>query len=298
MSILAVVVTYHPGIGLLSEVLRSVARQVDRVAIIDNGSANAAEISALGAALGAGVIANCDNRGIAAAQNQGVDLARRDGFSQVLLLDQDTILGPGVVADLSQQLISLEMEGHQVAAIGPAYHEVNSQRRTRAYRAKGLRVLRIPLHPDGGPQASDFIIASGSLIPLSVLGAVGPFNEALFIDLVDTDWCFRARMAGYTAFISPKAGVDHHLGAGTLRVGPIRIAVHVPLRNYYWVRNALWLARQSYTPTAWRLYFVSRSLAFLATYPIFADTRGLRLRLIGSGIRDGIRGRLGPRKQV
>ena len=64
-----------------------------------------------------------------------------------------------------------------------------------------------------------------------------------------------------------EGGVDHRLGTGTLQLGPRQIALHVPIRNYYWVRNALWLARQSYTPLAWRLYFISRTLAFLVHIP-------------------------------
>ncbi len=294
MPVLAIVVTYHPDPGLLAEVLRSVAPQVEGLAIIENGSANALDIADLASLHAADVVSNNVNRGIAAAQNQGIDLARRSGFTRVLLLDQDTVLAPGVVADLSSQMDQLERDGCKVAAIGPAYHEVNSRRRTRAYRSSGMRVLRISLDAATGPVASDFIIASGSLIPVSVLDRVGSFNEDLFIDVVDTDWCFRARAAGYVSYISPTANVEHRLGAGTVRVGPVRIAVHVPVRNYYWVRNALWLARQSYTPLAWRLYFVSRSLAFLGAYPVFANKRALRLRMIARGMWDGIRGRLGP----
>jgi rhamnosyltransferase len=294
MPVLAVVVTYHPDIDLLAKVLHAVAPQVERVAIVDNGSENVKEILALGSMLGTALQKSDKNLGIAAAQNQGVDLARSGGFSHVLLLDQDTVLGSGVVADLSRQLRSLQTSGRQAAAIGPAYQEINSRRRTRAYRASGLRIRRIRLDEQRDPVATDFIIASGSLIPLEVLDKVGGFNEALFIDVVDTEWCFRARAAGYVSFISPKAAVDHRLGAGTLQVGPRQIALHVPIRNYYWVRNALWLARQSYTPLAWRIYFISRTLAFLAIYPIVADQRATRLRLIGRGIRDGLLGRLGP----
>jgi rhamnosyltransferase len=296
MPILAVVVTYQPDIDLIAKVLHAVAPQVDRIAIVDNGSENVEELLTL---VGGGVDLrrNVENLGIAAAQNQGVDLARSGGFSHVLLLDQDTILGPAVVADLSRQLEALRVSGQQVAAIGPAYHEINSQRHTRAYRASGLRIQRIPLDEQRDPVATDFIIASGSLIPIEVLDKVGGFDDAFFIDLVDTEWCLRAQSAGYTSFISPKASVDHRLGAGTLHVGPRQIALHVPIRNYYWVRNAIWLARRRYTPPAWRLYFISRSLAFLAIYPIVAAQRGARLRLICQGIRDGLLGRLGPYTQ-
>lgn len=294
MQILAVAVTYNPDIALLVRVLRSVASQVQGIVLVDNGSGNADDIRRLALESQAQIIDNNSNLGIAAAQNQGLALARGSGFTHILLLDQDTVLAPGVVADLAANLEALEREHGRVAAIGPAYYELNSQKQTRAYRARGARLSRLSLKDETRPLASDFIIASGSLIPLSVLEKVGAFKEDLFIDLVDVEWCFRAHEAGYKSYLSPTASVEHRLGNGTVRIGSRQVAVHVPIRNYYWVRNALWLARQPYTPLAWRLYFVSRSLAFLATYTTLADKRALRLQLIARGIRDSLRGRLGP----
>jgi rhamnosyltransferase len=294
MRILAVAVTYNPEIALLAQVLGSVSPQVQGLVVVDNGSSNAKDIRSTVDKIGGQVIANAENIGIAAAQNQGVDHARAAGFSHVLLLDQDTVLSSGMVADLTENLNALEQEQGGVAAIGPAYYELNSQQQTRAYRANGFRLSRLPLTSETQPVASDFIIASGSLVPLSVLETVGGFKEDLFIDLVDVEWCFRARAAGYRSFLSPTAAVEHRLGSGTVQVGPRQVAVHTPVRNYYWVRNALWLARQSYTPPAWRLYFISRSLAFLATYTTLVDKRALRLRLIARGIRDSLSSRLGP----
>ena len=293
MRVFAVAVTYNPDARLLAAVLGSVAPQVGGVAIVDNGSANASEIAHIASDVGAHLIANPHNLGIAAAQNQGVALARKEGYSHVLLLDQDTILAPGVVDKLSHELMELEKEHGGISAIGPAYFERHSQQQTRAYRAKGLLLSRISLKDETRPVASDSIIASGSLIPLAVIEKVGDFKEDLFIDLVDIEWCFRARAAGYSAFISPTAAVDHHLGSGTINMGARQIVVHVPVRNYYWVRNALWLARQPYTPTAWRLYFITRSVAFLAIYTTLVDKRALRLRLIGRGIWDSFTGRFG-----
>ncbi|MEE1610182.1 glycosyltransferase family 2 protein [Microvirga sp. CF3016] len=294
MRILAVAVTYNPELALLAQVLGSALPQVQDLVVVDNGSTNAKDIRQVVTQAGGQVIANERNIGIAAAQNQGVARARVDGFTHVLLLDQDTVLAPGMVADLTENLTALEQGQGRIAAIGPAYYELNSQRQTRAYRADGLRLSRLSLANETRPVASDFIIASGSLIPLSVLEAVGTFKEDLFIDLVDVEWCFRARTAGYRSYLSPTAAVEHRLGSGTVQIGPREVAVHVPVRNYYWVRNALWLARQPYTPLAWRIYFTSRSLAFLATYTTLVDKRMLRLQLMIRGIRDSLASRLGP----
>lgn len=293
MRIVAITVTFNPDTALLAEVLRALNTQVQEVLVVDNGSRNADQVLEIATVSGARIITNKDNLGIAAAQNQGIKAAKDKGFSHVLLLDQDTILSPGVVGHLSNNLEMLEKTGVKVAAIGPAYFERHSGQQTRAYRSSGPHISRIGLKAETAPVITNFIIASGSLIPVHVLDAVGGFKEQLFIDLVDVEWCFRARAAGYSAFLSPTAVVDHHLGSGTVRIGRRQIVVHVPLRNYYWVRNALWLARQSYTPLAWRLYFITRSLAFLVSYTTLVDNKLLRLKLISRGIWDSFRNRLG-----
>lgn len=297
MRVLAIAVTFNPDPALLHDVLMAVAPQVQAVLVVDNASANADSISKIASMVGAAFIANHQNAGIAAAQNQGLALAQRDQFSHVLLLDQDTILSPGVIDNLSRQLLVLEKEHGAIAAIGPAYFEIHSKRHTQAYRSDGLQLARIPLEAKMQAVLSDFIIASGSLIPIAAFEAVGKFNENLFIDLVDVDWCLRARAVGLPVFVLPTAAVDHQLGSGTVSVGSRQVAVHAPVRDYYWVRNALWLARQHYTPLAWRLYLLRRSLAFLAIYTIFADHRGLRLKLMGRGVVHSISGRLGPLNQ-
>ncbi|MBL0405055.1 glycosyltransferase family 2 protein [Microvirga aerilata] len=296
MRVLAVAVTYNPDPDLLARVLGSVAPQVQGIAVVDNNSSNARSVRDAASAVRAHVLENEQNLGIAAAQNQGVALARDEGYSHILLLDQDTVLAAGVVADLSSHLAALEVEYDGVAAIGPAYYELNSERQTRAYQANGPLLSRRSLKGLDCPVESDFIIASASLVSLDTLDKIGSFKEDLFIDLVDVEWCLRARASGYQSFLSPTAAVEHRLGSTIARIGPRRVAVHVPIRNYYWVRNALWLSRQPYTPLAWRLYFISRALIFPLVYTTLTDHRLMRLRLICRGIWDSFTGHLGSLK--
>jgi rhamnosyltransferase len=53
------------------------------------------------------------------------------------------------------------------------------------------------------------------------------------------------------------------------------------------------LARQPYTPWAWRLYFWLRVLGFFAAYTTIVDQRALRFKLMKQGVWDSVRGRLG-----
>ena len=290
MRIIAVIVSYFPDLSLLERVVRAAAEQTDSVILIDNNS------SSYSAADFAGThqtqfIANCRNRGIAAAQNRGIEYARSHNFTHILFLDQDSVLPSGAVAELAKNLQQIEKAGHRIAAIGPRYDEANSGLPGRVFISRGCRVHRVVATGGLTTMETDFIISSGSLVPIDVFDHVGGFEEDLFIDLVDIEWCFRARSRGFRTYMVLTTGLAHHLGTGIVRLGSQNIPLHAPTRNYFWVRNAIALMRRRYTPFAWKLYFLSRVLLFPVVYPIFADQRLRRLRLIWAGISDGLMGR-------
>jgi len=63
----------------------------------------------------------------------------------------------------------------------------------------------------------DFLLSSGSLVPLDVIDKVGGMEEELFIDQVDTEWCLRARSMGYRVFGAFGAILEHRLGEAHAR---------------------------------------------------------------------------------
>ncbi len=295
MTTIAVVVTYEPDLTRLRDVIAALNGQVDETLIIENGSLSRGALRVFATSMGAVLIENPENIGLAAAQNQGISRARRLGAANVLLLDQDTVLGAGTVQALDDSLRKLHASGVAVAAVGPTYFDTNSRMLSCAWRARGLFLTRVDLTAGEEQLAqSDFIIASGSLIPVGVFDTVGGMDEELFIDLVDVEWGLRACASGYGSFQARHIVSEHVLGVGRVRLGGRTVPRHAPVRNYFWVRNALLLAWRSYVPLAWRLYFLRRVAAFLLVYPLFAD-RGLsRLALMARGVRDGLCGRGGP----
>src|SRR3989304_2541191 len=90
-SICAVVVSYHPDAELPRR-LRALREQVARIVVVDNGSGPDSEGLLRGAEQidGLQLIRNETNLGIGAALNQGVGIARKDGFDWALTLDQDS----------------------------------------------------------------------------------------------------------------------------------------------------------------------------------------------------------------
>lgn len=293
-TIVGVLVTYQPDLKLLKRVLQALSTQVRCVIVVDNGSSNAILIGELAADCGAVWIPLGANEGLAAAQNKGLQAALESGAAGVLLMDQDTVLHPHVVASLSSLYNRLEAERVSVGSVGNAFRDTHDGKIAAVWRAKGWRVVRSSVDAnDPNPVEADFVIASGSLLPASVLRHVGLMDAPLFIDLVDLEWGFRATAYGYRHFQSAQVVMDHTIGAGRVKLAGRNISVHAPIRNYYWVRNALLLARRSYIKPGWRLFFAYRALVYLVAYSLKGGQGIRRLKLMLRGLWDGIRGRAG-----
>ncbi|MCX7998056.1 MAG: hypothetical protein N3A69_03770, partial [Leptospiraceae bacterium] len=89
---------------------------------------------------------------------------------------------------------------------------------------------------------------SGSVMSLELWEKLGKFDEELFLDYVDFDMCFRARLSGYKIYAVEKAIMKHTVGNREFYKFLNRTIVlinHSPQRNYYVVRNA-YIMRKKY----------------------------------------------------
>lgn len=293
-SVCAVVVTYHPDLDALRRLLEAMNPQVAALVLVANeGAADAAALVEL-VQVPAELLLLEQNLGLAAAQNLGIDWARERGYAHVLLLDQDSEPAPGMVDALRNALQRLSANG-RVGAVGPRFHDL------REHRDAPFVQVGFPLNckvfcerPDQTVRC-DFLISSGSLIPMSVLDAVGGMAPGLFIDNVDLEWSFRARAAGYQLFGVCAAAMNHRLGDARrpLPFGLGAVVVHGPTRLYYMMRNRIRLYRLAHTPRAWIAQDVPRVLVKLFLFAVLIGPRRRHLRFMLRGLMDGLRGREG-----
>jgi len=296
-----VILTYRPEQATLLELVRAVCPQLDALLIVDNGTPwdPAPLVDALDRPLRDRVhfIWLPENLGVGAGHNRGIDWTREQGFSHVLILDQDSVPAPGMVAALVRALGETESRGIRAGAAGPQYRDRYTGTRSGFVRLGALWMKRIFCAAHESVLETDFLISSGALIPMEVLDDVGPMDESLFIDHVDTEWVFRARSRGFRTFGACSAVMEHTLGTATFRVWLGRwrnVALHSPERNYYLFRNTLVLARRPYAPGAWIVAALVRLAALFLLYLGVAPERGRRFSLMARGIRDGLRGVTGP----
>lgn len=298
----AVIVSYRPDLTALRCMLAALAPQVEKVFIVDNGSLEVIpqlrEIASPASGQSAiELIELGSNKGIAAAHNVGLRQGLSQGLEAMILFDQDSVPAPDLVEQLLRAWQQLRAQGQRVAAVGPQWLDERSGRRGSFYRVRGGRIRPMQPPADAGPIEVDFLISSGTLIPAAAIKALGDMREDLFIDHVDTEWCLRARLGGWSLFGVPRATIGHALGDASKRVWLGRwreVALHSPDRNYYEVRNTLMLMRTPYISMNWRIAHAVRLLQLIAFYGAFVSPRSQRLRRIARALKDGYMGRGGP----
>jgi rhamnosyltransferase len=282
-QVCAILVSYHPDAELPRRATR-ILEQAGALVIVDNGSGDEARamLERLAADPRVSLVLNPANLGIASALNLGVERARASGFAWVLLLDQDSGLHDGMLSSLIEVRAAYP-EPYRVAVIGAGFGEETRPGPSQAW----VEV--------------ESVVTSGSLIPLAVHTAVGPFRDEFFIDYVDSEYCFRARAKGYRVIRTSKPLMSHTIGA------PTRHAVlgvskwttnHSPDRRYYIARNDTVMLREygGYRFGSWALKSLGRRLRTCKRIVLYERSKARKIAAVSAGWWDGVCGRMGPRK--
>jgi rhamnosyltransferase len=290
-SVCAVIVVYNPDMAVLNRLIGIARPSVESVVIVNNGAPFPVEVD---------VIQNTKNVGLSAALNQGIEWARTRGFSAVILFDQDSHPDPDMITKLRKGLASLEVRGLKVATVGPCMVDSRAGVIFPFTRWGFPRNKKVYLQ--GQPTMIDFLITSGSLIPLSALREIGPMDESLFIDNIDTEWCARAISKGYRIYGIPGAFMQHEIGDNVVvfrLLGWQRpMFVHNPTRLYYIMRNRILLYSMPHVSGTWKLRDILAIPIRLGMFSIVVPRRWANVTHMLSGLLDGLMGRSGemPKK--
>ncbi len=227
-TISAIVVNYNAGSLLRAciDSLLNCSAEVE-VIVVDNASSDGS-LNALRGLPRVQVIRNAENRGFAAACNQGVVMARAE---YLLFLNPDCTLAPGALMEL---LVHFRADPTVGMAGGLLMNsdgtEQGGGRRAvptpwRSFvRAFGLSQLSglwpnlffdFHLHQQPLPERPIEVEAiSGACMMLrrEVLAQVGPWDEEYFLHCEDLDLCMRMRRGGWTVLFVPTALIFHALG--------------------------------------------------------------------------------------
>jgi len=299
-TVAAIIVSYNPDPEAFADLMERIAFQVDFVVVIDNASRQSEReaICRQTAVFDARLVVNEENLGLATAQRLGIQAALAAGADFILLLDQDSLPAPDMVERLRQAYEQLSAAGEPVAAVGPRKICGPSDQSIPFVRFRIHAALKRYCSGSGGLLRTDFLISSGLLAPAWVYERVGMPEDALFIDNIDLEWCFRAQHFGLRLFGVCDAVLFHQIGSQTRyvsmlnNIGPIHI--HEPLRQYYQTRNRFQLYARHYAPWAWKIQDFPRALFKLLYFCLMISPRRENLRMMYLAVWDALRGVQGP----
>ncbi|MBQ9013244.1 MAG: glycosyltransferase [Bacilli bacterium] len=171
---------------------------------------------------------NEENLGIATALNIGVRKALSQGYNWILTMDQDSKASSNMVEKMLEVYNKIdERERKEILSIFPNFVDERIQSIEENSNMNSYEYV-------------DADITSGNLLRAEVFDKVGFFDDSLFIDLVDTDFCMRLNEENIKMIKVRDAILYHSLGESqTVKsiFGKFNTSNHSALRRYYMTRN-------------------------------------------------------------
>jgi GT2 family glycosyltransferase len=247
---LAIVVLAWNQRDLTLECLASLAALDDpasrrQVIVVDNGSSDGTARAVCEAYPAVKVLETGENLGYAGGNNVGIRYALDQGAELVCILNNDVTVAPGFVAPL---LVALRGSG-RVGVVTPLIADLAQPERVWASgaavdsRAGTVRRLHVgePVSTLRRRDPFDVDVAPGSAMVVlrGVLEHVGLLDESYYLYFEETDWCLRARRAGYRILAVPESVVWHRVSASLGQASPVI--------DYYMLRNQLRLVARHWS---------------------------------------------------
>lgn len=259
--ILSVVIVNWNTADILLDCLHSIAAQT-RVAydvwVVDNGSHDDSCERVRAVFPDVHLIANSDNRGFAAANNQALRLVQGD---YILLLNSDTVVLNGAL----DAMVAFLHARPEIGAVGPRLLNADGSLQPSAHRfystwgslVENQLVTRLVpwrfahtpwlnLFDHSIARPVDWVCGAALMLRRQTLQRVGLLDEAFFMYAEEIDWQMRMRQADIPVWFIPHARIIH-LGGGSSR------SVAVKMNQMEWENRARLVAKH-YPPSAQRIY--------------------------------------------
>lgn len=230
MQIYGVIILYHPDAKGLIRNIQSYINYVSTLIVFDNSNCSEefiARIKAISAKIV--FISNKKNEGIAKPLNKALKLVNNQS-DWLLTMDQDSCFDPVQASAYFNAFNRLFSHSKNVAIVCPNH---SSLRRSNSTSDEYNEVKRA--------------ITSGGIVNTKICKQMNGFEEKLFIDDVDFEYCYRCVIAGYKIIQFSSIYLNHSIGtekqAGYFYVVKKSArSLHSPLRIYYMVRNFLYVS--------------------------------------------------------
>lgn len=225
-KVFGVVILYNPSDDI-KQYIRSYLDKVDKLFVFDNSELIVnRNLQELGHKVV--VVADGVNRGISERLNAAARAAITEGGEWLLTMDQDSFFSGSVLDQY--------------------WHCIDSFKNKDSIGMFGVECEKANDYPGCEAEVTTQLITSGSMVNLLLYPAIGGFDEQLFIDEVDSEYCFRSNQKGYRTVKLKNIFLNHSLGVVSTHRSLKNFkatprTLHSPLRVYYMIRNYLYISR-------------------------------------------------------
>lgn len=269
-----IVVFYNPSTAQVERVLR--LSESYNVIIVDNSPVPIPHVSSREDLR---YIPLLSNRGIAYAQNVGIQKVKEMHGTYILFLDQDSDVDMDFPCDILSEFKRLESKEPKLVALGPVVYEKDTGMPYKRYNDMTLI--------DSSNYICPTLISSGTVSPTWAFDEVGFMEERLFIDYVDHEWCWRACSKGFVCCMNLTVKMRHKVGQRSIRCLGIPFLLASPFRYYYQYRNSCWLQTRKYVPADWKVKTAIRNLVGFFCIPWHTRSPFAVLRYMLKGLLHG-----------
>lgn len=283
----ALITVYQPEKTVVGNI-HSIAQQVDLVYICDNSDrTNWGMLSPVACAENVRYVWFGENLGLSRAFNRILKDEnipwQEDDY--ILFFDQDSHIEQSHVDTMIAQFEALRNMDLPIGCLGPVYFNTSSG---NVEMPKKKRLL------SRNTYAVSSVITSSMLSTYGDLRAVDFWNEEVFLDLADWDLCWRMIEAGKLCCLTDAVTLRRSVGSGEAKAGPLRLRIGAPFREYYQIRDCLYLLQKKYTPLKYRIRFCAMLLIRSPLHILFLENGKERMKFISMGIQDFRKKKKGP----
>ncbi len=262
------------------------------VLVVDNGSQDGSVEAIRASFPSVTVMENGRNLGFAGGNNVGIAHAVDRGADYVLLLNSDTEVAPGLLS----ALVEVGEADPTVGMLGPKIYYYDAPNviwsaggTVDAWGRTGH--LRADEPDDGSPEGVrlvDYVTGCAILVKRCVVERIGAFDERFFAYFEETEWCARARRAGYKVAYVPSGVVWHKIQPNAR--GASRFYIYMMARNRLLYLRASGARSSALAAASLDLL---RTAAAWSLRPRHAPRRAYAGALV-KGVADFAMGRFGP----
>jgi len=295
MSDVAIAIVTYRSAALTIDCLRSIEPELVtpgvriRVFVVDNASGDtptiADAIEKNSWASWVTLIKAPQNGGFAYGNNLAIKHAYEEGAPDYMhLLNPDTVLRKGAIGALVH---FLEMHPN-VGIAGSSFENLDGSDWPTAFRFPSImselegglqfglatRILQrwvVAVHMSKTAQPIDWVPGASMMVRRSVIDAIGGLDENYFLYFEETDFCLRAKRAGFATWYVPESRVMHILGQSTKVTEVSTLPKRLPA---YWFESR----RRYFTVTHGLYYAMAADIVALGANALGACKRLLQRR--------------------